>query len=596
MTAALIAAHPAAADTVAPPTFSQYQLYPTALLPRYVATGDVNGDGRTDVVMVAGTPAGDARATAGNTLVVFTQLPGGSLAQAYALPVDDSTAGSVGVAVGDLDGDGAADAVVAVPAGLALFYQRDGVLQSGGLVAGAPADERTVAIADMNGDGLPDLVAATGTDTFVLTRRADGGYDDPRYVGDLPLDTRIAVGDLNGDGRPDIAGMAGNYDVQLLMQGGGGFFAQRTIPADSIWDMAVGDATGDGRPDVVVGTGNSDLNSAVEVFPQEAGAGISQTPATHPTSQIPFALAAGDLNADHTLDVAVLQAFNGRVGAFAQSPDGSLGKESLAPAPYQASFTPGSIAMGDLTGDGKPDLAVASGGDAPQGLVVVPQGPPVGGTPELFPSPSAPPTGPSAGPLPYPGPIVITSPPVDSSHPNGGKPTRFTSRGLTNAGAYERFVAPRSRCRGSSSTTATPAVLERAFTCLLAYARHRAGMRPAVRTNRRLADTAALKVKAILHCQEFDHNACGTPWARLFRRTGYLRGHMSYRIGETIAYASDWAVTPRGILRVWLESPAHRRNLLDPRWRDVGVSIAHGRLQRMRVAVWALEFGARGRR
>jgi uncharacterized protein YkwD len=596
MTAALIGAHPAAGDTVPPPTFSSYQLYPTALLPRSVATGDVNGDGRTDVVMLAGRPAGDYRATNDNTLVVFTGLPGGSLAQAYALPVDDQTAGTVDLALGDLDGDNATDAVVAVPDGLALFYQRGGVLTSGGLVAEAPADERTVAIADMNGDGRPDLVAATGTDTFVLTQRPDGGYDT-RYVGDMPLYTQIAVGDLNGDGRPDIAGMAGNYDVQLSLQRPDGSFAERTIAADSIWDMSVGDVTGDGRPDVVVGAGNSDLNSAVEAFPQVAGTGISQSPVTHPTSQIPFALAAGDLNADHTLDLAVLQAFNGRVGAFAQGPDGSLGKESLAPIPYQASFTPGSIAMGDLTGDGQPDLAVASGGDAPQGLVVVPQGPPAGGSPELFPGPPAAHTGLSAGPLPFPEPIVVTSPPVDSSHPNGGKPTRITSRrGLTNAGPYERYVAPRSRCPGSSSSRAKPAVLARAFTCLLAYARHRARIGKPVHPNHRLAGTATLKVKAILHCQDFDHDACRIAWPRLFHKSGYLHGRTGYRIGESIAYASDWVLTPRGILRVWLESPAHRRSLFDPRWRETGVSIARGRLQGERVAVWALEFGARGRR
>jgi uncharacterized protein YkwD len=485
--------------------------------------------------------------------------------------------------------------VVAVPDGLAVFYQRGGVLTSGGLIAEAPADERTVAIADMNGDGRADLVAATGTDTFVLSRRPDGGYDK-RYVGDGPLDTQIAVGDLNGDGLPDIAGMAGNYDVQLVLQRRDGSFAQSAIAADSIWDMTVGDATGDGQPDVVVVAGNSNMNSAVEVFPQRAGVGISASPMTHPTSQIPFALAAGDLNGDGTLDLAVLQAFNGRVGAFAQARDGGWGKESLAPIPYQASFTPGSIAMGDLTGDGQPDLAVASGGDAPQGLVVVPQGPPTGGSPELFPGP-APPTGPSAGPMPLPEPVVITSPPVDSSHPNGGKPTRVTSRRVpTNAGAYEHYVAPQSRCPGSSSTTAKPAVQERAFTCLLAYARRRAGIREPIHPNERLASTAALKVKAILHCQDFEHNACGILWPRLFRKSGYLRGQAGYRIGENIAYASDGAVSPRGVLRVWLESRAHRRNLLDPRWRDTGVSIARGRLEGEQVAIWALEFGARGPR
>jgi uncharacterized protein YkwD len=59
-------------------------------------------------------------------------------------------------------------------------------------------------------------------------------------------------------------------------------------------------------------------------------------------------------------------------------------------------------------------------------------------------------------------------------------------------------------------------------------------------------------------------------------RTGYLRGASSALVGETLAWGSGTYATPAQIVSAFLESPQHRRTMLDRRFRDVGVGLALG--------------------
>ena len=92
-------------------------------------------------------------------------------------------------------------------------------------------------------------------------------------------------------------------------------------------------------------------------------------------------------------------------------------------------------------------------------------------------------------------------------------------------------------------------------------------------------------------CDAFSHTPCGTPMARAMQRTGYARG--CYAVGENLAWVTV-GVTPRRVIRAWLDSPAHRANLLDRRFRDTGVAsrvVALGGSER--VELWVQHFGDR---
>jgi uncharacterized protein YkwD len=75
----------------------------------------------------------------------------------------------------------------------------------------------------------------------------------------------------------------------------------------------------------------------------------------------------------------------------------------------------------------------------------------------------------------------------------------------------------------------------------------------------------------------FDHTSPGgsTMMSRI-RGTHYLRDVASWSVGENLAWGSGTLATPRATVRAWMQSPDHRANLLDPRFREVGIGIAAG--------------------
>ena len=185
-----------------------------------VAAGDVNGDGRSDIIVAAG-PGG------GPQVRVLSGLDLSELANFYAYP--DAFTGGVTVAAGDVDGDGLADIVTGAGAGggphvrvfsgadlreLASFYAYDGAF-TGGV---------SVAAGDFNGDGLSDIATGAGPSGGPHVR-VFSGLDLGELAGFYGLDptfsggVSVAAGDLDGDGRVDLilaAGPGGDNQVRIL--------------------------------------------------------------------------------------------------------------------------------------------------------------------------------------------------------------------------------------------------------------------------------------------------------------------------------------------------------------------------------------------
>jgi uncharacterized protein YkwD len=104
-----------------------------------------------------------------------------------------------------------------------------------------------------------------------------------------------------------------------------------------------------------------------------------------------------------------------------------------------------------------------------------------------------------------------------------------------------------------------------------------------------LSRAAAFKLADDLRCgQLVSHDPCGAGWRSDFRRAGY-RAHGSTHLGENLAFAEGALATPRTVMDMWLNSPRHRRNLLDPQFRDGGFAATN-------VAGGALYAGAFGTR
>ena len=244
----------------------------------------------------------------------------------------------------------------------------------------APED---VVVADFNGDGKLDLAVADNGNYLagdnggisVLLGNGDGTFQPAQLVNGGNNPTFLAAGDFNGDGKTDLvvsglgtllSGGNGNLTI-LLGKGDGTFQSPITLNAGlNPSAIAQGDFNGDGKLDIAVldfGTFSGN-NGAVDVLLGN-GDGTFQPPMLlNPRSvlaAVPVAIVASDFNGDGRLDLAVVSSdFNSpatsAVSVFLGNGDGTF----QAPVFYGIPQIPTSLAAGDLTGNGKIDLAVSS--------------------------------------------------------------------------------------------------------------------------------------------------------------------------------------------------------------------------------------------
>lgn len=101
--------------------------------------------------------------------------------------------------------------------------------------------------------------------------------------------------------------------------------------------------------------------------------------------------------------------------------------------------------------------------------------------------------------------------------------------------------------------------------------------RPAVRADARLARAAAGHSYDMVANHYFAHDSQnGKPFSARIAATGWMRGRHSWKVGETLAWGTGSRAEPQAIVEAWLNSPPHRRILLDAVYRRVGIGIAPG--------------------
>jgi VCBS repeat-containing protein len=266
------------------------------------------------------------------------------------------------VAAADVDGDGKTDVIVAdASTGKVSVFLGNGDGTTA-ITAVSPqtqvgSEPTALVVADFDDDGTPDLaVANKGSNTVsILLGDGDGTFtpDSTVSVGTAPRS--LAVGDFNGDGEDDLAvANGGSATISIrLGNGDGTFTSAATITlSSSPGAVAVGDVTGDGTPDVVVSRPSA---NSISVFAGN-GDGTFQPPVSYAVGSQPTALLVADLNADGVGDVAVANTAGNSVSVLL-----ATGEGMLAPAvQYATGAAPVALVAADLAGYGYLDLAVAN--------------------------------------------------------------------------------------------------------------------------------------------------------------------------------------------------------------------------------------------
>jgi hypothetical protein len=335
----------------------------------------VNGDGRSDVVLTtsyANDPTRDFR------LWVFAQQADGSLAS----PVSYATAGTYGnrpesVAVGDVTGDGKADVVVGLRGlGVQVFAQSSAVLLTPTFTP--TVDSGKIRLGRLDGDADLDVAGVGwGTNTVTVLLNDGSGHfpTSAVYPAQHAGYEDLEVGDVTGDGRSDIVVMSGQLysvpNLSVLAQTAAGFAAAaeyRVAPNVNTQGVGIGDVTGDGRADVVASYGGNQPSASIAVFPQTPS-GTLAAPVRYASYDIPEPVEVADLDRDGRGDVVTAHGGWLRAGVYLHGPAGTLGAEELAEIPYASHYNPHGLAVGDIDGNGSPDIVIA---DSNNGLIILP--------------------------------------------------------------------------------------------------------------------------------------------------------------------------------------------------------------------------------
>ena len=348
--------------------------FTTGTNPINVVIGDIDGDGKIDIVV----PNYGHRD--GNTVSVFRNTST-SASTSFNSKIDFTTGTGPGdVAIGDADGDGRPDLVVTNLVSNTASVLRN-TSASGSITASSfaskadlttGAEANGVAICDVDGDGKPDIVVTNWQSSSVSIFRnisESGSITASSFAPKVDFATDsssqyVAIYDMDGDGKPDL--ILTNYysntisvfrNISTL---GSISFAPRVDFTAGINPngIAICDVDGDGKPDIVVTNFGS---NTVSVFRNTGTSGsisfASKVDLT--TGTQPAFVAIGDVDGDGKPDLVVSNYGSNTVSVFKNSStSGSISFASKVD--FTVETNPYGVALGDVDGDGKPDIVVSN--------------------------------------------------------------------------------------------------------------------------------------------------------------------------------------------------------------------------------------------
>jgi outer membrane protein assembly factor BamB len=341
---------------------------------------DLDGDGKPDLVVANGYD---------NNISLFRNIStnGPLTINSFAPRVDlPSIGGGVGgLTVADVDGDGKLDLVVSDYSGNQILVYRNistvGTLTADSFAAPVAFNVGNYPMAgrvrDLDGDGRPDIVCVNNGDNTISILKNIGTAGSlatnsfaPQVTlatGNSPHD--LVIADLDGDGKPDLAQV--NYTPSFLsvfrnvsVQGvidTNSFAARVDFAAAGEGDSIIaGDVDGDGKVDLVAGWAGG---SAIAVYRNMASPGTLNTSSFAPEVDFPVpgwtrSVGLGDLNGDGKPDISLTCEVDSYMCVYQNlSTPGSFTNASLAArVDYGAGWNPHGVAIGDLDGDGRPDI------------------------------------------------------------------------------------------------------------------------------------------------------------------------------------------------------------------------------------------------
>ena len=317
-------------------------------------------------------------------------LNAATFAAPVVFPIGSGSDDPRGVTVADVDGDGKMDLLVPDNNTNQIIIYRN--ISSGGMLTAnsfAPpvfltvaAGSQQVVVRDLDGDGRPDIVSAnlgSGTISILRNLGTAGSITTNSFAPHVDLASAgnaesLAVGDLDGDGKPDLAAADGGGFISLYRNNctpgnisPGTFDTRADLPAQSgSLNVVIGDLDGDGRPELIT---TAYLPQTMSVYHNLSAPGSLTTNSF--AASVDYALAGrghtialSDINGDGKPDIVEVTELNSELSLFQNIGTGNFTNTSLAArVDYATGWNAWGVAVGDLDGDGRPDVVFANSYD-----------------------------------------------------------------------------------------------------------------------------------------------------------------------------------------------------------------------------------------
>jgi hypothetical protein len=307
--------------------FNQKVDFETGQYPKAVGISDLDGDGKLDIA-IANFSSNNISVYRNNSVAGNFQMIGGTNFITNRLPSS--------ISISDLDGNGKPDIVVANTNGNSLSVLRNlsqvGSIYFAGKVDFEIGNDPTdVKIADVNGDGKPDLVASNFISNSFSVLINTSSPDNISFAAkiDFPMalsPLSLALSDFDNDGKIDLAFSVYGGKVSIFKNQSNGenvsFGNRIDFEVGSFLafpnEVKIGDIDGDGKPDIAVANRGTNKVSILKNNSENGNISFS-TYQDFNTGQSPMGIALGDLNGDGRTDIASVNSGSNTVSIFRQT-------------------------------------------------------------------------------------------------------------------------------------------------------------------------------------------------------------------------------------------------------------------------------------
>lgn len=347
---------------------------------RYPCFGDFDADGRVDMAAILNN----------NRIAVYKNTDSAGYAVFQLTAQYNSTAGPIQLITADFNADGRLDIALA-GSGSASVSLYANTSTTGSISFASPVYyllsgdnyPYTLDANDMDGDGKTDLIisyAHQGTCFSVARNTGTGGNISfaarvnfafgtvPGGSGNVGDANKIYVADIDGDGKPDVTSLSRFFPPFLIYRntstpGAVSFAAKVSITSNrdntvgnGYFDMKLADIDGDNKPEIIYASSDSILLSVYKNN-STPGSIVYSSKINFTGPYTPVYLAVNDLNGDGKTDVALLTAWDSLYVFENNSQPGNL--SFLPQRAFNGSYPCQEITMADLDADGKTDMIVS---------------------------------------------------------------------------------------------------------------------------------------------------------------------------------------------------------------------------------------------